>query len=103
MITRTRAATLASLVFTALFLVVTAGPAAAYDFPSTNDANREAGLPHVNLVSTGPETVTLEFVNTTNSLAFFEYRIDGETVGNEDMSRLMQDPAHLDEVLSGQS
>ena len=82
MSTRTRAATLASLVFAAVFVLITAGPAAAYDFPSTNDANRAAGLPHVNLVSTGPGSVTLEFVNPTNSLAFFEYRVDGQTVGS---------------------
>ena len=49
-------------------------------FTSTNDFNRANGFPHVNEVSKGLGTVTLEFVNTTNSLAVFEYRIDG-TVG----------------------
>jgi hypothetical protein len=58
-----------------------ASPTAAYDFPSTNDANRAGGFPHVNLVSTGPGTVTLEFVNTRNTVASFEYRIDGQVVG----------------------
>jgi hypothetical protein len=65
-------------------IVNPAGSAAAEDvyiFPSTNEANKAAGLPHVNQVSTRPGTVTLEFVNETNSLAFFEYRIDGATVG----------------------
>ena len=46
--------------------------------PST----RPTDFPHVNEVSTGLGTVTLEFVNTTNSLAVFEYRIDGQTVGH---------------------
>lgn len=53
----------------------------AYVFPSTNEANRAAGLPHVNLVEQGPGTVTLEFVNPTTTLAFFEYRIDGVVDG----------------------
>ena len=78
---RRAAAAIASVALAAAVVLVTASPAAAYDFPSTNDANRDAGLPHVNLVSTGPGTVTLEFVNPTNSVAFFEYRIDGQTVG----------------------
>jgi hypothetical protein len=59
-------------------IVAPAGAAAAYDFPSTNEDNRDAGLPHVNELSKGPGTVTLEFVNETRSLAYFEYRIDGE-------------------------
>jgi hypothetical protein len=62
-------------------VVAAASPASAYDFPSTNDANRAANLPHVNLVSTGPGTVTLEFVNPRATIAFFEYRKDGQTVG----------------------
>lgn len=51
--------------------------AAAYVFPSTNADNAIAGHPHVFEVSAGPGSVTLEFVNDTNSLAFFEYRVDG--------------------------
>jgi hypothetical protein len=69
----------------AVFAIVTlalAIPAAAYDYPSTNDANRTAGLPHVNVVSSGVGEVTLDFVNDTNSLAFFEYRIDGVVVSS---------------------
>lgn len=84
MSTRTRkraAATVASLVLAVVVLAI-ASPTAAYDFPSTNDANRAAGFPHVNLVSTGPGTVTLEFVNPRNTIVSFEYRIDGQTVGN---------------------
>jgi hypothetical protein len=65
----------------ALVLVLaTATAALAYDYPSTNDANRANGHPHVNLVETGIGYVDLEFVNDTNSLAFFEYRIDGEVL-----------------------
>lgn len=71
---------LASLLAALLMLALTAGTTLAYDFPSTNDANRALGRPHVNLVSAGIGEVTLEFVNETNSLAFFEYRIDGEAV-----------------------
>lgn len=52
----------------------------AYSFPSTNDANRTDDLPHVNLVSQDVGEVTLEFVNDTSSLSFFEYRIDGEVL-----------------------
>jgi hypothetical protein len=64
-----------------MFVAAAASPAAAYDFPSTNDANRDAGLPHVNLVSKGPGSVTLEFVNPRNVVVSFEYRIDGKVVG----------------------
>jgi hypothetical protein len=54
--------------------------ALAYDFPSTNDENRANGHPHVNFVESGIGSVTLELVNDTNSLAFFEIRIDGEVL-----------------------
>lgn len=60
---------------------LTAASVMAYEFPSTNDENRSAQLPHVNVVETGVGYVTLEFVNTTNSQAFFEYRIDGVQQG----------------------
>ena len=65
-------------------LVVGVGTASAYDFPSTNSENRANGHPHVNEVGDGNCEVTLEFVNDTNSLAFFEYRIDGETPDSAD-------------------
>jgi hypothetical protein len=74
-------AAVTTLVISAAFVLMTTGAASAYDFPSTNDENRAANLPHVNLVSTGPGTVTLDFVNPRNSIAFFEYRLDGQTVG----------------------
>jgi hypothetical protein len=78
-------------------LVAPAFSAAAvepYMFPSTNDINKAEGWPHVNLVSTGPGTVTLEFVNETNSLAFFEYRIDGLTVGTDAHPVVVGDVIH---------
>jgi hypothetical protein len=61
-------------------------------FPaSTNDLNfkkevpsREGqDAPYVLHHETGVGEITLEFVNNTNSLAFFEVRIDGETVGTD--------------------
>jgi hypothetical protein len=59
----------------------TAG-AQGYVFPSTNQDNASAGHPHVvRLASSGPGEVILEFVNATNSLAYFEYRIDGQVPG----------------------
>lgn len=50
-------------------------------FPSTNDLNITNNHPNVTLVSSAPGTVTLSFNNPTNSLAFFEVRIDGVTPG----------------------
>lgn len=67
-------------VVSALFTVFATSTALAYDFPSTNDANRANNYPHVDLVSQGIDEVTLSFVNDTNSLSYFEYRIDGEVV-----------------------
>ena len=68
--TRNRAvAAIASLALVVAVLTATASPSAAYDFPSTNDANRTANLPHVNLVSTGPGTVTLEFPHVERLIA----------------------------------
>lgn len=65
-----------------VFSLSTMATALAYDFPSTNDTNRTNGHPHVNLVASGIGFVSLEFVNDTNSLAFFEYRIDGEILAS---------------------
>jgi hypothetical protein len=59
-------------------------------FPaSTNELNRDQlvpsregqDAPFVVFAEIDVGRVTLHFVNNTNSLAFFEYRIDGETVG----------------------
>lgn len=93
---RTRtAAAVAALAMGLLMMITPAGSAAADDgFPSTNDDNRDADQPHVNLVSEGPGTVTLEFVNPTYWLAFFEYRIDGETVGSTDHPIVTGDVIH---------
>jgi hypothetical protein len=46
--------------------------------PNTNDENEAEGLPHVEFVSATATSITLDFVNDTNSLSFFEFRIDGE-------------------------
>lgn len=46
--------------------------------PSTNEANELSGGPYVEVVSTGPGTITLEFVNPTDWIYSFEYRIDGQ-------------------------
>ena len=98
---RTRAT--AALAIVAIGLVMVAGSASAYDFPSTNDADRAAGLPHVNQVATGPGTVTLEFVNETNSLAFFEYRIDGVTVGTTAHPVVIGDVIHPGVCVDGRT
>jgi hypothetical protein len=71
-----------------------AGAAEPFVFLSTNDANRELGLPHVNELSKGPGTVTLEFVNPTAALAFFEYRIDGLQVGTTPHPVVIGDVIH---------
>lgn len=71
---------LLALGLAALVVGALAAPAMAYVYPSTNDDNRDNGHPHVNQVDVGIGEVTLEFVNETNSLAFFEYRIDGEVL-----------------------
>jgi len=71
---------LAALALAAVGVGAFVGVALAYVFPSTNDANRDANLPHVNFVSNDIGEVTLEFVNDTNSFAFFEYRIDGQVL-----------------------
>jgi len=92
---RTRTSVGLAAALAALTMIVApAGSAAAYDFPSTNDDNRAAGLPHVNELSKGPGTVTLEFVNDTNSLTFFEYRIDGEIVPGTNHPVVTGDPIY---------
>ena len=81
-------------------LVLVAAPSGSasaddpYVFPSTNDANRELGLPHVNELSKGPGTVTLEFVNPTGALAFFEYRLDGLQAGTTPHPVVIGDVIH---------
>ncbi|MEX2531083.1 MAG: hypothetical protein WD960_09955 [Gemmatimonadota bacterium] len=62
----------------------------SFDAPSTNELN-EAKMapghegkdaPFVRFEEVGLLEVTLAFVNNTNSLVYFEYRVDGETVGS---------------------
>ncbi len=65
----------------------------AYTFPSTNELNKTMMVPgrigqdapYVNQNSVGIGEVTLEFVNNSNSLAFFEYRIDGNVLSSGDI------------------
>jgi hypothetical protein len=47
--------------------------------PSSNDANKSNGWAYVEVVSTGPGTITLRFVSTRNFYSCFEYRTDGDT------------------------
>jgi hypothetical protein len=65
--------------------------------------NRVPSLPHVNEVATGPGRVTLEFVNETNSLAFFEYRIDGVTVGSTPHPVIDDDVIHPGVCVDGRT
>jgi hypothetical protein len=65
---------------------MTAGIAFAYDYPSTNEWNRDgenpirSGIgPHVNLISADFDKITLEFVMPYSYWACFEYRSDGDT------------------------
>ena len=101
---RTRITAVAvSLLLAVGAVVAAASPASAYDFPSTNDANRAANLPHVNLVSTGPGTVTLEFVNPRNTIVAFEYRLDGQTVGTTPHPVVDGDVIHPNVCVDGRS
>jgi len=68
-----------------MFLMVV-GVVLAYDYPSTNEWNRDgenpiiAGVgPHINIISTGFDNVELEFINPHEYWACFEYRRDGDT------------------------
>ncbi|MEO1057641.1 MAG: hypothetical protein AAFY28_12065 [Actinomycetota bacterium] len=88
---------------TAAVLVAAPRSASAYDFSSTNDANRAAGLPHVNEVGQGPGTVQLEFVNTTNTLAFFEVRVDGATAGEDPHPVVIGDVIHPGVCVDGRA
>lgn len=66
-------------------LIVSTGAVSAnhFTFPSTNDANRDAGWAHVNVIDEGITDgvgwVTLEFVSTRAFFSCFEYRTDGDT------------------------
>jgi hypothetical protein len=74
----------------------------SFDAPSTNELNeakmapgREGqDAPYVQFEEVGLLEVTLEFVNNTNSLAFFEYRIDGQTVGTTPHPVVVGDVIH---------
>ena len=94
---------LIAVLLVGLIALVPASPAAAYDFPSDNDKNRDNGWPHVDLVAAGPNTVTLRFVNTTNSQAFFEYRVDGVEVDLGDHPVVHDDVIHPGVCVDGRA
>jgi hypothetical protein len=89
---RTRTAVGLATALAGLMMIATpAAFASPAEFPqSTNEINTPL-LPHVTQVSTGPGTVTLRFVNETNSLAYFEYRIDGVVVTGDPHEYLLGD------------
>jgi hypothetical protein len=63
---------------TVVALTTTAGSVAAYDFPSTNEANSAAGTPHVELISAEPGNLVLRFATEAVGYGLIEYRVDGE-------------------------
>jgi hypothetical protein len=101
---RTRTAVaLATALALLTMIMAPAGTAGAYDFPSTNDTNRDAGLPHVNELSKGQGTVTLEFVNPRVALSYFEYRIDGEILPIKNHPIVIGDPIYFGVYVDGRS
>lgn len=56
--------------------------AAATPFPSTNSLNAAISKPHVELVSSTPSSVSLQFVHGGAGVVYFEYKIDGMTVNH---------------------
>lgn len=50
-------------------------------FPSTNQQNKDAGNPYVELVSSNYNTVALKYVNTKSTAVWFEYRVDAAAPG----------------------
>lgn len=65
-----------SLVF--VLLLGAASVVFAYNYPSTNDANRTRDRQHFNVLNVGEGEVTLEFVNPQKWVVCFEYRTDGD-------------------------
>lgn len=53
-----------------------------HDYPSINELNKTNNKPYVEFVSHTYDSITLNFVNNTNSQAFFEVRIDEIPVDN---------------------
>ena len=79
---------LISVFLVVLLIIPSLLMADGYTFPSTNELNKTKQVPgrigqdapYVNQDSVDVGEVTLEFINDSNSLAFFEYRIDGESL-----------------------
>ena len=76
--------TVVAVLITISILVMTASSAFAgpLGYTTTNDLNREKGLPHVNCVDGGPGWVELEFVVPTKFAAVFEVRVDNAPPGD---------------------
>jgi hypothetical protein len=78
--------------FTGATAILSSARATSLDpFPSTNENNTnrtvpgrmDQSAPYVSLVSSTADTVTVKFVNHTNSQAFFEVRKDGVEAGSD--------------------
>ena len=69
----------ASLIAVILMVFVMTTVAAASVTPSTNAANITKGWAYVEVMASGPGTITLQFVSTRNFYSCFEYRTDGDT------------------------
>jgi hypothetical protein len=69
----------ASLIAVILMVFVMTTVAAASVTPSTNDDNKTKGWAYVEVVASGPGTITLQFVSTRLFASCFEYRTDGDT------------------------
>ena len=70
----------------------------ALNFESQVPGREGQDAPHVLLNSTGVGFVTLDFFNETNSLAFFEVRIDGQQTGTTEHPVVNGDTIHTDGV-----
>lgn len=69
----------ASMIAVILIVFVMTTAAAISVTPSTNDINRTKGWAYVEVVASGPGTITFNFVSTRNFYSCFEYRTDGDT------------------------
>lgn len=75
---RTFRASLLAIVLT-VFILSSASAIAVDPTPSTNDANKVNGWAYVEVIASGPGTITLQFVSTRSFWSCFEYRTDGDT------------------------
>jgi hypothetical protein len=87
----------AGVLLSAMVLFATMGTsalAAVNDVtPSTNDANRDLGWAHVDVLEAGADSMTLEFINESIHIACFEYRVDGDETA-------MIDDSHFNDAIT---